>query len=110
MNIESCSRLSWLNDWINYATNYELDVLGVYDGATTKINRSHTRTDNQNLTNIWDNVTAANNTSFWMSDANRLQNANGPWGAKTYYYDSVGNRTFEITTPTGGSTTTDTYG
>jgi hypothetical protein len=31
------------------------------DGATSIINRVHTRTDNQNLTNIFDNVTAANN-------------------------------------------------
>ena len=30
------------------------------------------------------------------------------WGAKTFYYDGVGNRTQEITTV--GTTTTDTYG
>jgi RHS repeat-associated protein len=34
-------------------------------------------------------VTPANNASFWMTNANRLQNANGPWGAKAFYYDSV---------------------
>jgi hypothetical protein len=82
----------------------------VHNSAASFINRSHTRTDNQNLTNVFDNVTPAQNVSFWMSDANRLQNANGPWGAKTFYYDGVGNRTQEITTPTGGSTTTDVLG
>jgi YD repeat-containing protein len=96
-----------LNDFNTYTTNYELDVLGVYNGAASVINRSHTRTDAQNLTNIFDNVTPANNSTFWMTNANRLQNANGPWGAKTFFYDGVGNRTQEISTPTGGATTTD---
>jgi RHS repeat-associated protein len=53
---------------------------------------------------------SCNNATFWMTNANRLQNANGPWGAKTFYYDSVGNRTTEISTPTGGATTTDVLG
>jgi YD repeat-containing protein len=39
-----------------------------------------------------------------------LQNANGPWGTKTFYYDGVGNRTSEASTPVGGALTTDTYG
>ena len=99
-----------LNDFNSYTTNGELDVLGVYNGAAQVINRAHTRTDNLNLTNVFDNVTPANNASFWMSDANRLQNANGPWGAKTFYYDGVGNRTQEVSTPSGGATTTDVLG
>ena len=98
-----------LNDWNTYTANYELDVLGVYNGAASVINRSHTRTDAQNLTNIFDNITPANNASFWMTNANRLQNANSPWGAKTFYYDGVGNRTQEITT-VAANTTTDVLG
>ena len=82
-------------------------LLGVYNGATPLINRAYTRTDNLNLTGILDSITPANNVSFAMSVANRLQNANGPWGAKTFNYDPVGNRTFEISTPNGGATTTD---
>ncbi len=45
-----------------------------------------------------------------MSDANRLQNATGRWGMKTFYYDGVGNRTYEYSTPQSGSTTIDIYG
>ncbi len=108
--LQSMTYGNGLNDWNTYTANYELDVLGVYNGAASVINRAHTRTDAQNLTSIFDNVTPANNASFWMSDANRLQNANGPWGAKTFYYDGVGNRTQEISTPTGGATTTDVLG
>jgi hypothetical protein len=73
------------------------------------INRAHTRTDNQNLTNIWDNVTPANNAAFWMEQAGKLQNATGPWGSKTFYYDGVGNRSTEVSS-VGGVTTTDAYG
>ena len=35
-----------------------------------------------------------------------MQNSIGPWGAATYYYTSVGDRSYEITTPPGGATTT----
>ena len=50
-----------LSNWATYTADYELDFNGVYDGASTLIERTHTRTDKLNLTNIWDNVTAANN-------------------------------------------------
>ncbi len=99
-----------LNIWNTYTLDYELDVLGHYDGQTDVISRAHTRTDDVNLTNIWDNVTPANNQSFWYTASNKLQNADGPWGAKTFYYDAVGNRTHELFTPPGGAQTTDVYG
>lgn len=35
-----------------------------------------------------------------------LTQANGPWGAANYYYGAGNNRTYEITTPSGGSTAT----
>ena len=47
--------------------------------------------------------------SRWTA-ANRLQNADGPWGAKTFYYDGVGNRTTHILTPPGGSASTEVLG
>jgi RHS repeat-associated protein len=97
-----------LSNWNTYTSDYELDLSGVYDGATKLIERTHTRTDKLNLTNIWDNVAAGNNQSFWASPSNRLQNADGPWGSKTYFYDGVGNRTFENTT-VAGVTTSDNY-
>jgi YD repeat-containing protein len=64
-----------------------------YDGATKLIERTHSRTDKLNLTNIWDNVTAANNQVFGHSAANRLNSASGPYGAQSWIYDGVGNRT-----------------
>jgi YD repeat-containing protein len=104
-----------LSNWHTFTQDYELDLAGVYDGTTKLIERTHTRdhlevplrgTDNLNLTNIWDNVSSANNQSFWANPANRLQNADGPWGSKTFYYDGVGNRTFENST-VAGTTTSD---
>ncbi len=90
-----------LSNWNTYTNDYELDLSGVYDGQTPLIEKTHTRTDNLNLTNIWDNVNTANNMSFWANSENMLQNADGPWGAKTFYYDAVGNRTYENTTVSG---------
>ncbi len=106
--VQSFTAGNGLSNWNTYTSDYELDVLGIYDGATMLMNRAHTRTDNLNLTNIWDNVTAANNQSFWYSPSNRLQNADGPWGSKTFYSDGVGNRTFENTT-ISGTTTSDNF-
>jgi YD repeat-containing protein len=62
-------------------------------------------TDGMNLTGITDNLTAANSNVLWYTAANRLQNANGPWGDTTNYYDVVGNRTYNINTA-GASVTT----
>jgi YD repeat-containing protein len=107
--LTSMSYGNGLADANTYTTNYELNVLGVNNGATAVINRSHTRTDNQNLTGIVDNVTPAYGSTFAMSDANRLQSATGVWGTKTWSYDSVGNRMTEVWTPPGNPTTTDTY-
>jgi len=84
-------------------------VLGVYDGSTEIIDRAHTRTDDLNLTNIWDNIVTTNNMSFWHNAANQLQNADGPWGSNIYYYDGIGNRTTKIST-VAGVTTTRVYG
>jgi RHS repeat-associated protein len=60
--------------------------------------------DGMNLTGIADNLTAANSNTLWYTAANRLQNANGPWGNTTNYYDLVGNRTYNINT-VGAATT-----
>jgi YD repeat-containing protein len=99
-----------LNDFNSFTADGEIDVLGTYNNGASVINRSHTRTDNQNLTNIFDNVTTANSAVFNAEPAGRLQNADGPWGSKTFYYDGVGNRVTEISTPVGGVSTTDSYG
>lgn len=80
------------------------------DGALALIDKSYARSDKLNITGITDNVAPGNSQSLWYHKTNRLQNADGPWGAKTFYYDGTGNRTYEITTPPGGSTITDTAG
>ncbi len=67
------------------------------------------RTDNLNLTGITDGVTPANSQTFGYSVANRLASANGAYGAYTWTYDGVGNRTQQVDTPIGGSATTRNY-
>jgi len=59
------------------------------------------------VTNLWDNVTPANNQVFAYSAANRLTSASGPYGDLSWTYDGVGNRTGE-TLVAGGITTADT--
>ena len=84
---------------------YVLSQCQVSDGATTVLRRSFflarlrqdTRTDALNLTNIWDNVVTSSNQSFWASPANRLQNAEGPWGSKTFFYSGVDGKTLPAT-------------
>jgi YD repeat-containing protein len=98
-----------LNDFSSFTADGEIDVLGVYNAGASVINRAHTRTDNQNLTNIFDNVVPTNTAAFWMEPAGKLQNADGPWGQKTFYYDGVGNRSTEISA-VGTASTTDAYG
>lgn len=99
-----------LNDWNTFSQDYEADVLAVYNGPANVCNVAHSRTDKLNVTNLWDNVTTSNNQSLWYHPTNRLQNADGPWGSRTYYYDGVGNRAHEISTPPGSTTsTTRTY-
>ncbi len=98
-----------LNLWRTFTSDYQLDQLLVDNTSTSTavLQRFHTRTDNLNLTNIWDGLNSANDQSFWYSASNRLQNADGPWGELTFYHDDVGNRTYRILD--NGTTTTQTY-
>jgi YD repeat-containing protein len=73
----------------------ELDTLTVKNGTVNVINRTHQRTDGQNITGIVDNMTAGNSATFAAENAGKLQNADGPWGSRTFYYDGVGNRRLE---------------
>ena len=67
---------------------------------------SYGYSDGLNLTGITDTVTAANSLSLWNDNVGELTQANGPWGAANYSYGTGNNRTYEITTPSGGATTT----
>jgi RHS repeat-associated protein len=86
----------------------ELDTLTVKNGTVNVINRTHQRTDGQNITGIIDNMTAGNSATFAAENAGKLQNADGPWGSRTFYYDGVGNRVTELAT-IGTVSTNDAY-
>jgi RHS repeat-associated protein len=109
--LQSLTYGNGLTLWKTFTSDYLLDVLLVEDPSIPQdiISRAHTRTDDLNLTNIWDNVSSTRNESYWYTATNRLQNADGIWGALTYYYDGVGNRTHEILDD-GTSTTTSVLG
>ena len=92
-----------------FTQDYEIDVLGVYDGVTAIISRTHGRTDKLNLTGITDGVTAANSQTFAYTPSNRLQDADGPWGDLDATYDGVGNQLTRAVTQ-GGVTVTQTFG
>jgi RHS repeat-associated protein len=88
-----------LSLWKTFNTEYELDQLLVEDiGVATLIRRFHSRTDDLNLTKIWDDVDPTKNLSLWYDAAGLLTEGNGPWGNIDYSNDDVGNRTWETIT------------
>lgn len=89
-----------------YTNDYEVGQCQVKDGATVTLGRLHARTDALNLTGITDQVTTANNQTFAYSAANRLTSASGPYGAQSWVFDGVGNRTSQTL---AGVTSTLTY-
>ena len=88
-----------------YDLDYRLTSLNVKNGTTTIQGNTYAYGDQLNLTGITDTVAPANSATLWYDPANQLQNAAGPWGQSTFYYDAVGNRTYDINT-VGASTTT----
>jgi hypothetical protein len=76
-----------------YDLDYRLTQLTLNNGASPVSSLAYAYSDGMNLTGISDGLNAANNNVLWYTPANRLQNANGPWGNTTNYYDLVGNRT-----------------
>jgi RHS repeat-associated protein len=87
-----------------YDLDYRLTSLVTNNGASPVSSLAYAYTDGMNLTGVNDNLVAANDNTLWYTAANRLQNANGPWGNTTNYYDLVGNRTYNINT-VGAATT-----
>jgi YD repeat-containing protein len=99
-----------LSEWMSYTTDQEISGHGVTNGASNVINRSFARSDKINITNIYDNVTAANNCSLGYSAANRLTTSYfAPWGQNTYTYDGVGNRKTDVYTNPSSVVTNRTY-
>jgi RHS repeat-associated protein len=68
-------------------------------------NLSYTHYNDENIHDIIDNLNPSKTKGYTYDSLNRLKIANGPWGANTYAYDAVGNRTYE-TTDTGNTTYT----
>lgn len=54
------------------------------DGATAIIDRSHAFSDGINLTGITENAVSGRSEGYAYTNANRLQNATGPWDTLTY--------------------------
>jgi RHS repeat-associated protein len=88
-----------------YDLDYRLTQLTLNNGASPVSSLAYAYSDGMNLTGITDGLNAANDNTLWYTAANRLQNANGPWGNTTNYYDLVGNRTYSTNT-VGASVTT----
>ena len=94
-----------LSEANTHTLDYEHSVCTVSDGVTPVISKSYARADALNLTGITDNIAGPQSQSFAYSPANRMTSATGPFGALTYTYDGVGNRTGETFTPPGGGAT-----
>ncbi len=98
-----------LIDMNGYTLDYETSALEVKNGAANVCSANLSRTDNLNVTALTDNVTSANTQTFGYSPANRLNSATGAYGAQSWTYDGVGNRTSDTSTPVGGSLTARSY-
>jgi RHS repeat-associated protein len=88
-----------------YDLDYRIATLKVRNGATDIVSQSFGYADNVNLTSIADTLTAANNQTLTYTGLGRLQNATGVYGAYTFTTDPVGNRTQEVKTVSGTTTT-----
>jgi RHS repeat-associated protein len=99
-----------LDQWKTFDQDYRLTRILVEDvsTSTTYMSRWFNYADNLNLTQIDDTFHPSRTENYWYTAAGRLQNADGPWGSFTWYYDGTGNRTQEILTQ--GATTTSVFG
>ncbi|WP_167369241.1 RHS repeat-associated core domain-containing protein [Pseudovibrio denitrificans] len=88
-----------------FSRNYDVETISVSnvtDGSAVT-RRSHAYADKLNLTHVRDDLSGLTLSSYWYSEDNQLQNATGPWGSNTYYYDGSGNRTYKISQNAGNS-------
>jgi RHS repeat-associated protein len=94
-----------------FTQDYRINALQVKDASTSTVvvNRSHAFGDQINLTGITDNLTSTRNESYIYTPTNRLQEGDGIWGAVTWGYDSVGNRSSEVLALGGSTTNTYNY-
>jgi RHS repeat-associated protein len=90
----------------HHTNDYRLDVLRVRDGSgANTLRREHVYGDGINITSITESAVPGRDESYAYTATNRVQDAGGIWGALTYHYDGVGNRTHEILDPGSGAIT-----
>lgn len=75
-----------------YDLDYQLTGINAANGGTTVQNLTNGFDPASNITSITDNLTSARSQTVTYDDLNRVLTANGIYGAQTYTYDGVGNR------------------
>ncbi len=77
---------------VSYDQQYR--IAGIATG--TLQNLSYTHDPNGNITKITDVLNPTKNKTFSYDALDRLASASGPWGALSWTYDGVGNRTTQV--------------
>jgi RHS repeat-associated protein len=75
-----------------YDQDYQLTGINAANGATTIQNLTNGFDPSSNITSITDNLTSARSQTVTYDNLNRIKTAGGIYGAQTYAYDGVGNR------------------
>jgi RHS repeat-associated protein len=88
-----------LQQSIGYNNRYQINSLSI----SSIQNLTYSHNANGNITGITNNLDANKNKSYTYDSLNRLTLATGQWGAITYAYNFVSNRTYE-TTDSGNTT------
>ncbi len=73
--------------------DYHLTSITAASGSNVIQNLTYQDDADGNIQTITDNLNAARNQSFTYDDLNRLWSASGLYGAESWLYDGVGNRT-----------------
>jgi RHS repeat-associated protein len=90
-----------------FSLDQELTSITLFDGATSLLHRTFSRSDLINITGIDDPVNAGDQT-FAYTPSNRLSIATGEWGSESYSYDPAGNR-LSLEKIVNGTATTMSY-
>ena len=87
--------------------DYQLTGIGAVNGGTTIQNLTNGFDAAGNITSITDAVSSSRSQTVTYDNLNRVHTASGIYGAQTYGYDGVGNRSSLAVS--GGSTSSYTY-
>lgn len=92
----------------SYDTSYRLTGLIDIIGTNTLRDTSYDWTNRDNLGGVTDNLDPAQDENYSYSNREFLTSADGSWGELEWLYDSVGNRTEQLSLD-GGTSTADVY-